>query len=131
MLLILVQDIRYGFRLLEKSPAISLNAICTLALAIGANTAMFSVVNSVLLRPLPFAAPERLVMIWETNPHEGHRPDRVAWRDIGFWQEQNTAFENIGTFSPFTGTFLGETEAQRIVGCHVTSSLFHLLKVTP
>jgi putative ABC transport system permease protein len=131
MLSPLFQDLRYGLRLLAKSPAISINAIVTLALAIGANSAVFSVVNSVLLRPLPFADPERLVMIWQTNPHEGHRPDRVAWRDIRFWREQSTAFENIGTFSPYTGTFLGEAEAQRIVGCRITSSLFPLLRVAP
>src|ERR1700680_1279842 len=119
----LLQDLRYGVRLLAKAPAITINAILTLALAIGANTAVFSVVNSVLLRPLSFSQPDRLVMLWETNPHEGSRPDRVAWRDIAYWQEQNTAFESIGTFSPFTGTFIGETEAQRIVGCRITSSL--------
>ena len=131
MLSNLLQDLRYGLRLLEKSPAITVNAICTLALAIGANTAMFSVVNSVLLRPLRFASPERLVMIWETNPHEGHRPDRVAWRDIPYWREQSTAFEEIGTFSMVTETFLGEAEAQRIVGCRVTSSLFRALRLRP
>ncbi len=131
MLSNLFQDLRYGVRLLGKSPSITINATLTLALAIGANTAVFSVVNSVLLRPLSFAQPDRLVMIWETNPHDGNRPDRVAWRDIAHWQEQNTTFENIGTFSPFTGTFLGETEAQRIVGCRVTSSLFPLLHVAP
>jgi putative ABC transport system permease protein len=131
MLSNLLQDLRYGARLLAKSPAITINAIVTLALAIGANTAVFSVVNAVLLRPLSFSQPDRLVMLWETNPHEGNRPDRVAWRDIAYWQEQNTAFENIGTFSPFTATFLGESEAERIVGCRVTSSLFPLLHVAP
>jgi putative ABC transport system permease protein len=131
MLSNLFQDLRYGVRLLVKSPAITINATVTLALAIGANTAVFSVVNSVLLRPLSFAQPDRLVMLWETNPHEGNRPDRVAWRDIPYWQEQNTAFESIGTYSPFTANFLGETEAQRIVGCRVTSSLFPLLRVAP
>jgi predicted permease len=131
MLSNLFQDLRYGVRLLAKSPAITINATLTLAMAIGANTAVFSVVNSVLLRPLSFAQPDRLVMIWETNPHEGNRPDRVAWRDISYWQEQNAAFESIGTFSPFTATFLGETEAQRIVACRVTSSLFPLLRVAP
>jgi predicted permease len=131
MLSNLFQDLRYGVRLLAKSPSISINAIVTLSLAIGANTAVFSVVNSVLLRPLSFPEPDRLVMIWETNPHEGNRPDRVAWRDVAYWQEQNTVFENIGTFSPFTGSFLGETEAQRIVGCRMTSSLFPLLHVGP
>jgi putative ABC transport system permease protein len=131
MLSNLFQDLRYGVRLLVRSPAITINATITLALAIGANTAVFSVVSSVLLRPLSFAQPDRLVMIWETNPHEGNRPDRVAWRDIAHWQEQNTAFESIGTFSPFVATFLGETEAQRIIGCRVTSSLFPLLRVAP
>ena len=131
MLSNLFSDLRYGARLLAKSPAIAINAILTLALAIGANSAVFSVVNSVLLRPLSFLQPDRLVMIWETNPHEGNRPDRVAWRDIAYWQNQSTAFENIGTFSPFTGTFLGETEAERIVGCRVTSSLFVLLRTPP
>jgi putative ABC transport system permease protein len=131
MLSNLLQDLRYGVRLLAKAPAITVNAVITLALAIGANTAVFSVVNSVLLRPLSFAQPDRLVMLWETNPHEGNRPDRVAWRDIDYWKEQNTAFENIGTFSPFTATFLGESEAQRVVGCRVTSSLFPLLHVAP
>src|ERR1700680_73526 len=123
MLSNLFQDLRYGVRLLAKSPAITINATLTLAMAIGANTAVFSVVNSVLLRPLPFAQPDRLVMIWETNPHEGNRPDRVAWRDIAYWQEQNTAFESIGTVSPFTGAFIGETEAQRVVGGRITCRL--------
>ena len=131
MLANLFQDIRYGLRLWAKSPAITLNATLTLALAIGANTAMFSVVNSVLLRPLPFPSPDQLVMIWETNPHEGHKPDRVAWRDAVFLREQNTVFEDVGTFSPVTETFQGEQEAQRIVGCRITASLFPLLRLAP
>src|SRR5215468_7446455 len=109
----LILDLQYGLRLLAKAPGVSLNAILTLALAIGANTAMFSVVNSVLLRPLRFSAPERLVMIWETNPHESQRADRVAWRDVPYWREQSTVFENIGAFSPATSTFADNTEAQR------------------
>src|SRR5262249_53555095 len=89
------------------------------------------VVNSVLLRPLPFFQPDRLVMIWETNPANGHRAERVAWRDVLFWREQSSAFENIGTFAMFNEGFLGEGEAQRIVGCRVTANLFALLGVKP
>src|SRR5216683_1476049 len=127
MLSNLLQDVRYGLRLLAKSPAITVNAVATLALAIGANTAVFSVVNSVLLRPLPFDDPDHLVMVWETNPANGQRPDRVALRDIVAWREQNSVFAKTGTFSMFNEVFLGEAEAQRIVGCRMTSNLFPLL----
>src|SRR5882724_10115562 len=108
MLSNLLQDVRYGLRLLAKSPAISLNAVITLALAIGANTAVFSVVNSVLLRPLPFADPKGLVMIWENNPQNGQRPDRVAWRDFLYWRDQSSVFSNIGAFSMINEVFRGE-----------------------
>ncbi len=131
MLSNLLQDIRYGLRLLAKSPAITVNAVATLALAIGANTAVFSVVNSVLLRPLPFAEPDRLVMLWESNPHNSQRPDRVAWRDMLAWREQSSAFTNIGTFSMINEVLLGEAEAQRVVACRVTANLFPLLGAQP
>src|SRR5881628_2894123 len=107
MLSNLHQDMRFGLRLLARSPATTLNAVSTLALAIGANTAVFSVVNSVLLRPLPFSQPDRLVMVWETNPANGQRPERVAWRDFLSWREQSSVFENMGTFSMFNEIFLG------------------------
>src|SRR3989442_13717852 len=95
----LFQDIRFGLRLLAKTPAITINAAATLALAIGANSAVFSVVNSVLIRPLPFSRPDRLVMLWETNPFRGHQTDRLALRDFLVWREANSPFENIGAFS--------------------------------
>src|SRR5205823_4359193 len=127
----LLQDLRFGLRLLAKSPAITMNAVATLALAIGANSAVFSVVNSILLRPLPFARPDRLVMLWETNPQRGGEQDRPAWRDVLSWREQSTAFEQIGAFSMFSGIFTGEPVAQRLVGCRVTANLFPLLGITP
>src|SRR5438874_6230095 len=117
------QDLRYGLRLLAKSPTISINAVTTLALAIGANTAVFSVVNSVLLRPLPFFQPDRLVMIWETNPANGQRPDRVAWRDFLSLREQTTVFDNIGTFYMVNETLLVDAEVQCTVVCRITSNL--------
>src|SRR5881628_375902 len=127
----LLQDIGFGLRLLAKSPAITFNAVATLALAIGANSAVFSVVSSVLMRPLPFADPDRLVMLWETNPQNGQRPERVAWRDVLFWRPQSSAFENIGAFSMFNENFVGEATAERLVGCRMTSNLLPLLGVAP
>src|SRR4051794_30447809 len=105
----LFQDIRFGLRLLAKSPAITINAVATLALAIGANSAVFSVVNSILLRPLPFLRPDGLVMLWETNPQRGRQSDRVAWRNFVAWREQASSFESIGSFTPFSGIFNGES----------------------
>src|SRR5258708_32779809 len=131
MLSNLLQDIRYGLRLLAKSPAISVNAVATLALAIGANTAVFSVVNSVLLRPLPFAEPDRLVMLWESNPHNSQRPDRVAWRDMLAWREESSAFTNIGTFSMINEALPGEAEAQRVRSCSAAANQVLLLRASP
>src|SRR5689334_14470880 len=90
-----LQDIRFGLRLLARSPGIAINAVLTLGPAIGVNSAVFSVVNSVLLRPLPFHEPERLAMIWETNPHKSGEPDRAAWRNVRAWREQSKTFNKI------------------------------------
>jgi putative ABC transport system permease protein len=88
-------------------------------------------VNSVLLRPLPFAEPDRLVMLWENDPHNSQRPDRVTWRDILSWREQSSVFTSIGAFSMINEVLLGEAEAQRIVACRVTPDLFPLLGARP
>ena len=91
----LAQDVRYGGRTLLKTPLFALIAIATLALGIGASTAIFSVVNSVLLRPLPFAQPERLVQVWETDFKLG--ADRNVVNPVNFldWTEQNHSFSGM------------------------------------
>ena len=96
-----VQDIRFGLRLLARSPGIAVNAILTLGLAIGVNSAVFSVVNSVLLRPLPFHDPGRLAMIWETNPHKGGQPDRAAWRNVRAWREHSRKLPHFRCLTKF------------------------------
>ena len=98
------QDVRYGARMLLKQPGFTLVAITTLALGIGANTAIFSVVNAVLLRPLPFKDPNRVVMVWN-NGAEAAGGDRtpLAVSDLPDWSAQSRYFESIGEFQ--LGTF--------------------------
>ena len=90
-------DIRYGFRTLRKNPGFATVAILTLALGIGANTAMFSAVNSVLLAPLPFTQPERLVQLWQTESAVPQAP--FAAPDFVDWRAQNQTFEDM-TLTP-------------------------------
>src|SRR5947209_12359409 len=86
-------DLRYALRMLLKNPGFTAVVVITLALAIGANTAIFSVVNAVLLRPLPFKEPERLVTVWERNPKVGYDQNTVAPAIFHDWRTQNQVFE--------------------------------------
>src|SRR5262249_34300296 len=90
-------DLRFALRMLRKNPGFSAVAVLTLALGIGANTAIFSLVNGVLLRPLPYRDPSRLVMVWEKNP-DG-TPDNVGYATYLDWKAQNKSFEQIALYS--------------------------------
>ena len=90
------KDIRYGIRSLSKHPGFTVIAVITLALGIGANTAIFSVVNAVLLRPLPFDDPERIVWLWDTQPQLPKTPTSLP--DFLGWKEQNKSFEQLAAF---------------------------------
>src|SRR5689334_10965723 len=92
----LFKDLRYGLRSLLKQPAFTLIAIATLALAIGANSAIFSVVNAVLLRPLPFDDPERIVWLWDTLPQGSTAPTSLP--EFLGWRDQNQSFEHLAAF---------------------------------
>lgn len=129
MLETLWQDIRYGARMLRKNPGFTAVAVLTLTLGIGANTTIFSVVSSVLLRPLPFKEPGRLVTVWEVND-EGLE-NVVGTGTFLDWREQNQSFEDMAIFWANIPFFLsGEPESERINGAAISANLFHLLGVT-
>src|SRR5262249_18478478 len=124
------QDLQYGVRILWKNPGYTLVAVLTLALGIGANTAIFSVVNGVLLRPLPFNDSERLVMVWNRGA-EAAGGDRIPlavadWLD---WRAQNRSFEDMGAFRYQLLNCTGGETPQRVQGLGVTANFFSLLGV--
>jgi hypothetical protein len=111
----LVGDSRHALRSLRRRPVFATTAILTLALAIGANTAIFSVVNAVLLRPLPFPHADRLVMLSEDNPEKGWRRETAAPANYLDWRERVTAFQDVAAYTQGGGSTLsGAGEARQI-----------------
>lgn len=131
MLETLWQDLHYGVRMLVRKPGFAAIAVVTLALGIGANTAIFSVVNTVLLRPLPYPNPDELVMVWETAPKLGFPHNDVAPANFIDWRDQNRAFAQIAAFGGNSMSLTGRGEPERIEGARVSASLFPLLGVAP
>jgi predicted permease len=123
------QDVRYGARMLRKQPSFTLVAVLTLALGIGVNTAIFSVVNGVLLKPLSFPAPERLVALSETSKEVPLMA--VAYPNYLDWRAQQTVFENMAARMPAGGVMTGDGEPERVTGRFVTASFFPTLGVQP
>ena len=126
------QDVRYGARMLLKQPGFTLVAILTLALGIGANTAIFSVVNAVLLRPLPLKDPAGLVMVWN-NGAEAAGGDRtpLAVADLLDWRAQSRSFESIGAFQDGTFNYTSGEVPEQLRGVGVTSNLLAILGMAP
>ena len=127
----LLQDIRFGLRMLLKSPSVSIVATIALALGIGANTAIFSVVNAVLLRPLPFPNPESLVALFETDLQRGLQRGTHSYPNFFDIRSQNTAFERVSTYRSGDYIMTGRGEPARLQGAIVTSDLLPLLGVQP
>src|SRR3954470_21724433 len=123
----LLQDMRYSFRMLWKSPGFTLIAVAALALGIGANTALFSVVNATLLKPLPYQRADRLVMVWEHNRPRNKDRNVVSPTNFLDWQEQSTAFEQMAAFYDARFNLTGEGEPEEIPAQVATGNLFTLL----
>src|SRR5215470_10684881 len=125
----LPQDLRYGARMLLKKPGFTLIAILMLALGIGANTAIFSVVNAVVLRPLPYRDPDRLVYVYRMQPPVERSPVSVpAYLDFA---AQQHVFESFAAHNGETFNLTDVDEAERVIGRRVTANFFALFGVSP
>ena len=125
----LLQDLRYGLRTLAKNPAFTTIAIVALALGIGANSAIFSVVDAVLLRPLPFKNPNQLVMLWENAAHLGFPRDTPSPANFLDWQNQAASFSGIAAMAERSFNLTGVGEPERVEGRRVSANHFQLLGV--
>src|SRR4051812_4136150 len=128
----LIKDIRYALRATVKRPGFSLIAIITLALGIGANSAIFSVVNGVLWRPLPYPQPQQLVMAW-TN-HQARGGPAQEWftpAEIDDWRAQNQVFSQFAAFNNWVPTLTARDEPESLVGAAVNHDMFNLLGIGP
>src|SRR5690348_8309037 len=127
----LIQDVRFGLRMLLKSPSISIVATIALALGIGANTAIFSVVNAVLLRPLPFPDSDKLVALFETDTQRGLVRGSQSYPNFMDLRAQSTSFEHVSSYHNSDYILTGRGEPARLQGLVATADLFPLLGVQP
>src|SRR5262245_19171029 len=125
------QDLRYGARMLLKKPGFTLIAIGALALGIGANTAIFSVVNAALLRPLPYEESERLVVLYETNPQQGRDEMSVSYPNFADWRAQSQSFEQLAACLYGGMILTGKDEPARLQVAAVSADFFATLRVKP
>jgi putative ABC transport system permease protein len=127
----LLQDIRYGLRALARNPGFTAVAVGALALGIGANTAVFSVFNSVLLNPLPYPDPGRLVWLWPIDARTGHPFGAISPPDFVDYRKQNTVFAYLSAFMPLDLTLTGSGNAERVPAAAVSAGFFETLGVKP
>jgi MacB-like periplasmic core domain len=122
----LAQDLRFGFRTLTRNPVFALVSVLALAIGIGANTAIFSVIDAVLLRPLPCHESNRLVKIWEKKRPELTRGN-VSFADFKDWKDQNHVFEGVAAYQTVDDNLTGVDEPEQVQGVAVSGNLFTLL----
>ncbi|MEN3332443.1 MAG: hypothetical protein V7641_1808 [Blastocatellia bacterium] len=127
----LLQDLRYGWRMLLKRPSFTLVAIITLALGIGANTTIFSFVNGILLRSLPYPQPERLVLLDENALKRGITSMGVSFPNFLDWREQNRVFEDIAAYDTSSLALTGSGEPEQLQGAGISHGLLEILRVSP
>lgn len=124
-----LQDVRFGARMLAKNPGFTAAAVLTLAVSIGANSAIFSTVNAVLLRVLPFNEPDRLVRLYAISKIGALEP--TSWADLADWQEQSESFEYLAGFEAGNETLSGTTEPEYLASCYAGPGFFQVFEVNP
>jgi len=128
----LIQDVRYGFRTLLKNPGFAAVVVTILALGIGANSAIFSVMNALLLRPLPYKDSDRIVLVMGDSPRfYGDEAAPVSYPDFTDWRSQNHVFEEMAAIAPSKFNLAGEAEPERVEGFRVSAGYFSVLRVDP
>jgi putative ABC transport system permease protein len=125
------QDLRYGWRMLRRSPGFTVVAILTLAIGIGANAAMFSIINTVLLRQLPFPDAQRIVFVWGTDPNRNVTRGVASPAEFLDWREQGRSFEELSAWRTWFYNLTGTNEPEQVFGVHASSNFFRLLGITP
>ncbi len=125
----LIEDLRYGLRMLRKNPGFTAVALLTLALGIGANTAVFSIVNGVLLNSLPFPDPDKLVALFESKPN--FKEGSIAYPNFLDWQKENRSFTSIAAYRPDSFSLTGAGEPEQLRGKMVSADFFSILGVNP
>ncbi len=126
----LLQDLRYGLRILAKNPGFTAVVALTLALGIGANTAIFSVVNAALMRPLPYRDADRLVMLWSTKPREGWH-GQASPLDFVAWRQASRSFKSMAAIRPCFAILTGRGEPVELMGGRISAGFFETLGVAP
>ena len=127
----LLRELRYGLRSLGKSRGFTAIAILTVALGVGANTAVFSVVNAVLFQPLPYDQPDRLVALWESKTNNPARKSRPTAANYADWAAQNGVFDEMALFGAAALNWTGDGDPEQLLGSRVSESYFRVLGVTP
>src|SRR5204863_4146533 len=124
MIRTLAADVRYGARLLRQSPVFGAIAVLALALEIGANTAIFSTVNALLLRDLPYRDPDRLVMVWEDSSFANFPKNTPAPGNYADWKRQNTVFTDMAATRGAVANLTADGPPEQVVGRQVTANFF-------
>lgn len=125
------QDLRYGWRMLRQSPGFTAVAVLTLAIGIGANAAIFSVINTVLLRPLPFPNPNQIVLVWDTDPNRNITRSTASVAEFLDWRDQNHVFQELSAWRTWFYNLTGTGEPEQVWGVHSSGNFFRLLGVAP